>query len=139
MIDNHLSPENAKGLSDEDIPGLLNGYGKNIFQPDPPRRLLHIILDILKEPMFILLAIACSLYFILGEETEGIMMLLAMSLVTAISLYQEVKSTNALKALQQYTAPRVTVLRNGKETIILTEDLLPGDVMFLNEGMHVPA
>jgi Ca2+-transporting ATPase len=70
---------------------------------------------------------------------EGILMLLAMMFVTAISLYQEVKSSNAVKALQQYSEPKVTVIREGKETVIPAEELLPGDVMLLDEGMNVPA
>jgi Ca2+-transporting ATPase len=62
-----------------------------------------------------------------------------MVIVTAISLYQEVKSSWALDALNQLTEPRVTVIRNGQQEVISDEDLLPGDVMLLEEGMKVPA
>ena len=89
--------------------------------------------------MFILLVIACSLYFILGEASEGIMMLVAMAIVTAISLYQEVRSSDAVKALQQMAEPKISVIRDGEEIIISTQELLPGDIMFLDEGMTVPA
>ena len=89
--------------------------------------------------MFILLVIACSLYFILGEVGEGVLMAIAMVIVTAISLYQEVKSSTALDALKQLTEPRVTVIRNGQQEVISDEDLLPGDIMLLEEGMKVPA
>lgn len=51
--------------------------------------------------MFILLFIACSLYFVLGESGEGIMMPAAIVLVTAISIYQEVKSSHVVEALKQ--------------------------------------
>ncbi len=130
---------NIQGLSVQEVPALQQQYGKNIFQAESSRRFIHIVWDIVKEPMFILLVIACSLYFILGEVSEGILMLVAMALVTAISLYQEVKSTNALKALQQFTEPKITVVRNGKEMIISTEELVPGDIMLLDEGMNIPA
>jgi Ca2+-transporting ATPase len=131
--------DNMQGLSAEQIPALSKQYGKNIFHTTSSRHFFHIIWDIVKEPMFILLVIACSLYFLLGEVNEGILMLLAMMMVTAISLYQEVKSSNAVKALQQYTEPSVTVIREGKEVVIPTEELLPGDIMLLDEGMNVPA
>ncbi len=131
--------ERIQGLSAEQIPGLSKQYGKNVFHAARSRNLLHIIWDIVKEPMFILLVIACSLYFILGELQEGFLMFLAMLIVTAISLYQEVKSSNAVKALQQFTEPRVKVVRDGNELVIPSEELLPGDIMLLDEGMNIPA
>ena len=66
-------------------------------------------------------------------------MLVAMILVTVISLYQEVKSTQAVDALKHLTEPKVTVMRNSLETEIATEDLVPGDIILLAEGMNVPA
>lgn len=130
---------NIKGLSARQVPVLQQQYGKNVFHSGFSRHFIHIVWDVVKEPMFILLVIACSLYFILGEVSEGIMMLVAMVLVAAISLYQEVKSTNALKALQQFAEPKVTVLRDGKEMVIAAEELVPGDIMLLDEGMNIPA
>ncbi len=128
-----------KGLSVQQVPALRQQYGKNIFHAGSSRQFIHIVWDVVKEPMFILLVIACSLYFILGEVSEGIMMLVAMVLVATISLYQEVKSSNALKALQQFAEPKVTVVRDGTEIIIATEELVPGDIMLLDEGMNIPA
>lgn len=131
--------ENIKGLSDKEILALTQQFGKNIFQLESSRRLNHIIWDILKEPMFILLTVACLLYFILGEGNEGIMMLAAMFFVVAISIYQENRSTKALKALKQYSEPRVMVIRNGEEKILDTIELVPGDIMMLEEGGKIPA
>ena len=130
---------NFKGLSVLEVPVLQKQYGKNKFRIESSRHFIHFVWNILKEPMFILLVIACSLYFILGEISEGIMMLIAMVIVAAISLYQEVKSSNALKALTQFTEPKVTVIRDGKEMIISNEELVPGDIMLLDEGMNIPA
>jgi Ca2+-transporting ATPase len=131
--------ENIKGLDEHEIPVLQGRYGKNIFIKEYSGTFFRIIWDIAKEPMFILLAIACSVYFILGESDEGFLMAAAMIFVAAISLYQERKSAKALKALKQYTEPKVTVIRNGEEKIIDTENLVPGDVMILEEGNNIPA
>ncbi len=128
-----------QGLSVQQVLLLRQQYGKNVFHAEFSRRFIHIVWDIVKEPMFILLIIACTLYFILGELSEGIMMLVAMVLVAAISVYQEVKSSNAIKALQQFTEPKVTVIRDGIEIVISTEELVPGDIMLLDEGMNIPA
>lgn len=131
--------DNINGLSAQQVKALQQQFGKNIFQAEPSRSFLHIIWDIVKEPMFILLVIACSLYFILGELSEGIMMLIAMAIVAAISLYQEVRSANALKALQQFMQPKINVIRDGQQFFISTEELVPGDIILLDEGMNIPA
>lgn len=86
-----------------------------------------------------LLVVAAILYFILGEAEEGIMMLAATALVAAISVYQDVKSSNAIKALQQFTQPQVKVIRDGMEKTIMAEELVPGDITELEEGMNIPA
>ena len=64
-----------------------------------------------------MLMIACSIYFILGQPTEGIMMLVAISFVTAISLYQDVVSTHALQALKQYTERELTVIEGVTKAV----------------------
>lgn len=127
------------GLSPDEIPRLQQQFGKNSFESSRQFRLLNVMKDILLEPMFILLVIASCLYFILGDKNEGIMMALAIIIVVAISIYQEVKSSLALKSLQQYTEPRITVIRGGKEQTIMSTELVPGDIMLLTEGMKVPA
>lgn len=127
------------GLSSKEIPALQKQFGKNVFYAEPQRRFYHILVDIVKEPMFILLIVATTLYFILGEAKEGIMMLAATILVAAISVYQDVKSSNAIKALQQFTQPQVKVIRDGAVKTIAAEELVPGDVTELEEGMNIPA
>ena len=129
----------TRGLSQQEVSLLQSQYGKNVFDAGTRRSFLHIVWDIAKEPMFILLFIACALYFILGEVNEGLMMLAAMSIVAAISIYQEVRSSHALHALKQLAEPKVAVIRGGIETIILSEELVPGDIMLLSEGMKIPA
>jgi P-type Ca2+ transporter type 2C len=139
MTDKLFHLKNVKGLSSLQVTESQKEYGKNIVQKTSSRRFIHIVWDILKEPMFILLIIACALYFILGEMSEGIMMLVAMVIVAAISIYQEVKTGNALNALQQFTEPKIKVIRDGVETIISTEDLAVKDVLIVEEGMKIPA
>ncbi len=128
-----------EGLVSRDIPALQQRYGKNIFESHQTRRFLHIFLDILKEPMLILLLVACSLYFVTGSFSEGFTMLAAICIVAAISLYQEARSNNAIKALQQYTEPMTKAIRDGRETVVATADLVPGDILLLSEGMTIPA
>ena len=139
MAEKIIEIGNLSGLLPQEIPLLQKQYGKNRLYRGTGHRLLRILIDLFTEPMFVLLVIACSLYFILGEVGEGVLMAIAMVIVTAISLYQEVKSSRALEALKQLTEPRVTVIRDGRQQVISDEDLLPGDIMLLEEGMKIPA
>ena len=127
------------GLKQTELPSLLRQFGKNIFKKEKTGGVFRIILDVLKEPMFLMLFAACALYFILGEPGDGLLMLAAMFFVAAVSVYQEIKSSRALEALKQYTDPRIRVVRDGKEEVILSENLFPGDIMILEEGNKIPA
>lgn len=132
-------PGGLSGLSSEEVASLQRQYGKNVFRFRKENRLLHILWNIVREPMFVLLVIACSLYFILGQVSEGIIMSIAISIVTTISIYQEVKSSRAIRALRQFTEPRTPVIRNGKEQLVDSTELVPGDIILLEEGMKIPA
>jgi len=135
-----VSPNTASpGLREEEADSRRKQYGRNEFTASRKKSGLRTIADILREPMFILLLLSCTLYFILGEPGEGILMLVAMLFVAAISWYQEIKSTHALEALQQLTQPGVVVIRDGRERAVSSGDLVPGDVMILEEGSLVPA
>jgi P-type Ca2+ transporter type 2C len=129
-----IESDSLQGLSKDQIPLLQRQYGKNIFRQSNQHRFLHILWNIAREPMFILLVISCSLYFVLGNTNEGIMMAVAMLIVVTISLYQEVRSSHALKALEQFTEPKVTAIRNGIQQVVSNEDLVPGDIILAMEN-----
>lgn len=135
MYPNTASP----GLREEEADLRRKQYGRNEFSARRKKSGLRTIADILREPMFILLLLSCTLYFILGERGEGTLMLVAMLFVAAISWYQEVKSTHALEALRRLTQPGVVVIRDGRERTISSGELVPGDVIIVEEGNLVPA
>ena len=130
---------NLLGLTEQEVPGLQQLYGKNNFTLDNPRGFFKKLLDTIVEPMFLLLVLASLIYFGLGKYSEGWMMVTAMTFVVAISLYQDTKSTNALEALKEFTDPEVLVIRGGIQKRIPTSDLVPGDLMVLEEGDKIPA
>ncbi|HEX4852403.1 MAG TPA: HAD-IC family P-type ATPase, partial [Puia sp.] len=130
---------NRTGLLQTELAPLQKQFGKNQFNVKPSAGPLKMFWEILREPMFIMLAVACTLYFILGESNEGFLMLAAILFVAAISFFQEIRSSRALAALKQLTEPAVIVIRDGKEQSIASEYLLPGDLIVIEEGSKVPA
>jgi len=91
------------------------------------------------EPMFLLLAVACAVYFALGELGEAWFMLGAIVLVSTISLYQDQRSRKALEALAHYSTSQARVIRNNAIVEVPTEDIVLGDHVVINEGELVPA
>lgn len=137
--DKETTVEPLKGLSLAEVAARQLQFGKNSIESGASGYFLRIAWDIVKEPMFILLFIAGTLYFFLGESKEGLMMMAAIMLVAAISVYQEVKSNHALEALRQFSEPKVVVIREAAELEIDTSELVPDDTMLLEEGMKIPA
>ncbi|MFL5741591.1 MAG: cation-translocating P-type ATPase [Flavisolibacter sp.] len=131
--------QQTAGLNEFEVKALLQRYGKNTFHINEGRRFFKLLFDIFREPMFLILMAACLLYFLLGEHAEGLMMAAAMCFVAAISFFQEVKSTKALDALKDLVAPRVRVIRGGREENIDQETLVPSDLILLEEGNRIPA
>lgn len=114
-------------------------FGKNELEATRRNPLLSSLRNIATEPMFLLLAVACVLYFFLGDFTEAIMMVVSILFVAGIELYQETKSERALEALRQYTRAQIRVLRDGKWIELPSEELVPDDIVALEEGERIPA
>jgi Ca2+-transporting ATPase len=126
-------------LSTDEVLALQKIHGKNILYADSQQNIWKKITEIIREPMFLILSGVAIIYFITGSLYEGELMILALILVTAIDLFQEVRSTNALLSLRKYTQPRIKVIRNKQEMEINSEELVPGDIIVLAEGELVPA
>lgn len=141
MTNSTISKNSKKfqGLTNEEIKVAQEKHGKNLLIPQKKESFLLKILDVLKEPMFLLLLFAASIYFILGEPRDGIIMLIFVTAVITLDVIQEWKTDKTLKALKDLSAPHIRVIRNGVETTINSEDLVPGDLMVINEGIKIPA
>ena len=114
-------------------------FGENELDSTPKSNLLNTIRGIVSEPMFLLLAVACLIYFFLGDRTEAFMMLISILFVMGIELYQDHKSDRALEALRKFTRAQVRVLRDGIWIELPSEALVPGDCVSVEEGERVPA
>ncbi|MFN8237865.1 MAG: HAD-IC family P-type ATPase [Chitinophagales bacterium] len=134
-----ISNFNIPGLTDEQVADARSLHGENQLTHTEESGIIHSIFSILKEPMILLLLAAATIYFITGNMDDGIFMTSAILLVAAISLYQESKSRNALKALRTLTQPKSKVIRNGILIEINSTEIVPGDAMMVEEGTSVPA
>lgn len=128
-----------RGLSKEEVKESRLKNGFNSLEHQKKNNLLLSILEMIKEPMFILLVIATSIYFITGDYGNGIFMGVAILLVSTISLYQESKSRNAIEALHKLSQPKSKVIRGGELIEIPSEEIVLGDFIQSEEGTFIPA
>ncbi len=126
------------GLSNQQVDAARARYGKNeIIQQE--NHFYTVLLDLLKDPMLLLLLAAAFLYFISGQTGDGIFMLVAVLLVSSISLFQEARSRNALASLKTLTQPTSAVIRDSKRVDIKREEIVIGDLIIVEEGNSIPA
>ena len=89
--------------------------------------------------MFLLLVASGLLYFILGDVTEGLMLMSFVFVIIGITVYQERKTERALEALRNLSSPRALVIRGGEQQRIPGREVVTGDMVILSEGDRVPA
>ncbi|MEZ4970633.1 MAG: HAD-IC family P-type ATPase [Flavobacteriaceae bacterium] len=127
------------GLSDEAVEQSRKKHGKNSFGYKRNNGFLEALKSIVQEPMVILLVVASSIYFITGNNGDGLFMASAIILVASISLYQDSKSRMALEKLKDLTQPNSQVIRNGVVMEIPSVELVVGDSLMIEEGNTIPA
>lgn len=131
-------PPTFKGLTETEVVQARKKFGANevIVRKST---LLRALRDFFTEPMVLLLLVAVFVYFFSGQTGDAVFMVIAIVLVTGISLFQESRSRRALAALKTLTAPVCRVIRDGKTVSIRREEIVVGDYMIAEEGGAVPA
>lgn len=136
MLKNHF---NITGLTSEQVIEARSQYGYNRLVYKSETGFINAIRMLCKEPMVILLLITSGIYFVTGKFGDGIFLASSVILVSAISLYQNIRSRKALEKLKHYTQPYCRVIRNAKTEEIKSEDLVVGDYLIVEEGKSITA
>jgi Ca2+-transporting ATPase len=128
-----------RGLSEADAQARLKTEGYNELPRTDRRTPLHIILEVLREPMLALLIGGGLIYLILGDLKEALILLGFATLSVVITVVQETRTERVLEALRDLTSPRALVIRDGERKRIAGREVVRGDVVVLAEGDRVPA
>ena len=132
-------PDKLTGLTESQVAEKLRTEGYNSLPSSKPKNIFTLALGVIKEPMFILLVACGSLYLVLGQLQEGLMLLGFVFVIMGIEFFQEKKTEKALDALKDMASPRALVIRNGKEIRIAGVEVVTDDLIVLQEGDRVPA
>lgn len=134
-----LDLKDIKGLSEEEVAIKISDEGYNELPSSEKRSFITIMLEVVREPMFLLLIACGSLYMILGDLQEALMLLGFVFVIMGITFYQERKTENTLEALRDLSSPRALVIRDSEQKRIAGREVVTGDIIMLKEGDRVPA
>lgn len=134
-----LSTDLKGGLSSEKIGKLQKKYGKNTFEAKQRQTIIGKIAKQFKSPLVIILLVAGITTLFLREFLDTIVIFSALFINVSVGVFQEERASKAFEKLNKSQIKRATVIRDGKKAIILSENLVPGDIVILESGSLVPA
>ncbi len=136
--------DSEKGLSSNQVVELQQKYGLNKLAEHKKKTILQIFFAQLKSFMILILIVAAIVSGIVGlKNGEGLLdtyIILGIVILNAvIGTVQEKKAQSSLEALKKMSSPKVKVLREGVVDLLPVEELVPGDIVFIETGDFVPA
>lgn len=138
-MENSDKNEKITGLSEEEVQKKIKYEGYNELQSKKKYGYLYLLLNVLKEPMLVLLIVSGVIYLFLGSIEDAIMLVSFIVVVVGITIYQERKTEKALEALKNLSSPRAFVIREGNQVNIPGREVVTDDILVLKEGNRVPA
>ena len=128
------------GIESKEIDSRRNKYGFNEFTPKEEGSFFDDLKEALSEPMIVILIAAAIISAVVGETHDAIGIICAIAIGVGIGMVTEGKSKKAAEALSKLTENiEVKVLRDGKVQQISKNELLPGDIVYIETGDMVPA
>lgn len=127
------------GLTNEEVVKRRKQFGFNELPDREKKSLISIIIGIIKEPMIFLLIAIVIVYFLLGDQVEAFILMVSVSVIIGINLFQNARTEKALDALRGLASPSCDVIRGGSHITIPSRELVPGDLVLIQEGSRIPA
>ncbi len=137
-VEKRLKTDRKNGLTPKVSRTRLERIGRNeLFVPEP-RSLKLCATRILSDVSLWVLAFICVIAFCFGRIETALTVLFVLTVSCAVSIVAYVKTNRIKEAMSSYSAPRVRVLRAGRELLCDAANLVPGDVILLRAGDVVP-
>lgn len=134
-----LNTDEATGLNDEDVVIRNQHYGRNKL-PDPNSRSpLIMFLSQFKSTIVLILVIAAVISFVNNHLLDAYIIVFIIVINAIVGFLQEFKAERTIEALKQLVIQQASVIRSGKTIKLSIHELVPGDIILLNEGDQVPA
>ncbi|OEZ63553.1 cation-translocating P-type ATPase [Duganella sp. HH105] len=132
-------PHDLEGLTCSEAAARLLADGPNELPASRPLGAWRLLVDVVSEPMFLLLVACGGVYLGLGDRGEALMLLGFVLVVIGMTFFQQRRTERSLEALRELSCPRALVIRDGRQARIAGRELVAGDLVLLAEGDRVPA
>ncbi len=137
LLNEHGS--SMKGLSPHQAEDSLTTYGYNEIPQKKKETLIEKILSAVLDPMSVILLVASSFSFIIGNYIEAVAIIGVIVINTVVGLVQNRKAEKAVEELKKMISPQSRVIRNGNMELIASRFVVPGDIMVFEAGDVIPA
>ncbi|HML20157.1 MAG TPA: cation-translocating P-type ATPase [Aggregatilinea sp.] len=134
-----LGSDVKHGLTDATAAERLQQYGPNALQEQPRPTFWQRLLAQFQSFVIYILIFAAVLSGLLGDWVEAAAIAAIVALNATLGVIQEGRAEEALAVLRKLTSPEALVIRGGHQRVMPASDLVPGDVVILEAGNHVPA
>ncbi|MGA9530471.1 MAG: HAD-IC family P-type ATPase, partial [Candidatus Babeliales bacterium] len=132
--------DQSTGLTEEEVRQRLSLYGNNLLPEVATKSWMVIFLQQFQNPLIYILLLAALLIFLFGEDPTDAFIISGVLFFNAlVGTIQEGRTRTILSTLKKFTVSTTLVVRDGKKQVIKDQELVPGDIVFLSEGQHVPA
>ncbi len=127
------------GLSSEQIPFLQNKYGLNELPSQKKDSILRLFLSQFENPIEVILVVTVFLSFLIGEKIDAIALIFIILVDVIMGTYEEWKARKDAESLTSMIKATARVLREGREIVIPSTEVVPGDILVLESGTKVSA
>eukprot|EP00727_Mastigamoeba_balamuthi_P001111 m51a1_g10998 hypothetical protein (1120) ;mRNA; f:347807-351840 len=127
------------GLTTEEAAARRTRYGFNALPRQPPPSILKLLYFQITDFMVMILSIVAGIELGLQEWAAAAVLGLVVFFNVLVGFMQELKAQRALRALETLQVPKAQVMRDGEQKMVSAEELVPGDIVLLDEGCQVPA
>lgn len=127
------------GLTSDEAKNRLAKYGENILPHKKPKGFIVMLLEELINPIILILLIAMMFSFIVGELVDGLVILGIIAIDAIIGAVQSKRAQRIASSLSDMIKVKAKVLRDGKKELIDSNNLVVGDIVFLESGDKISA
>ena len=129
----------SQGLSQDEVTRRLERFGANALQSQTRRSPWRLLLAQFTDFMVLVLLVAAVISGLIGDLVDTIAILVIVLLNAVIGFVQSWRADRAMAALQVLATAQASVLRQGQQQTVPSPALVPGDIVLLEAGNHVPA
>lgn len=129
----------AEGLYSQEAAERLSAFGPNALQEKKKKPVWVLFFAQFKDFMILVLIAAALLAGVMGDKTDMFIILVIILLNSIMGFVQEYRAEKAMEALKKMTVTHAQVIRDGRQTVVSSTALVPGDIVWLEAGNVVPA